>query len=95
MPTSKSSRKTEMLPEYDFSGGVRGKYLERYRQETNVVLLEPDVAAAFPDSASVNQALRVLVNVADRQVGTRGSSRRGPAAAQTSSPKRQRRVVRG
>jgi hypothetical protein len=95
MPTSKPSRKTEMLPEYDFSDGVRGKYLERYRQETNVVLLEPDVAAAFPDSASVNQALRVLVNVAGRQVSQKGSSRRGPAAAQTSSPKRQRRAVRG
>jgi hypothetical protein len=48
----------EMRPEYDFRGGVRGKYYERYRQGTNVVLLEPDVAEVFRDSASVNKALR-------------------------------------
>ena len=35
----------DMLPEYDFTGAVRGKYYERYRQGTNVVLLDPDVAA--------------------------------------------------
>lgn len=40
----------DMLPEYDLSGGVRGKYVDRYRQGTNVVLLDPDVAAKFPDS---------------------------------------------
>jgi len=48
----------EMKPEYDFTGGVRGKYYERYKQGTNVVLLEPDVARAFRDSATVNEALR-------------------------------------
>jgi hypothetical protein len=46
------------IPELDLSGGVRGKYYERYRQGTNVVLLEPDVAGVFHDSAVVNQALR-------------------------------------
>ena len=50
----------EMLPEYDLTGGVRGKYMERYREGTNVVLLDPDVAAKFPTSESVNQALRQL-----------------------------------
>jgi hypothetical protein len=55
---------SDLLAEYDFSNGVRGKYLKAYRQGTNVVLLEPDVAQAFPDSAAVNSALRVLVNVA-------------------------------
>jgi len=54
----------EMGPEYDIRGGVRGKYYERYRQGTNVVLLEPDVAAVFRDSESVNRALRVLIDVA-------------------------------
>jgi hypothetical protein len=44
------------------TGGVRGKYLDRYRQGTNVVLLEPDVAAKFPTSSSVNEALRRLVS---------------------------------
>jgi hypothetical protein len=57
----------EMQPEYDLRGGVRGKYLERYRQGTNVVLLDPDVAAVFHDSDSVNQALRVLIQVASAQ----------------------------
>jgi len=46
------------IPETDFSGGVRGKYYERAIQGTNVVLLEPDVAKVFRDSAVVSQALR-------------------------------------
>ena len=50
----------DMLPEYDLTGGVRGKYVERYRQGTNVVLLDPDVAEKFPTSESVNEALRRL-----------------------------------
>ena len=54
----------EMRSEYDIRGGVRGKYYERYRQGTNVVLLEPDVAAVFHDSESVNRALRVLIEAA-------------------------------
>jgi hypothetical protein len=49
-----------MLPEYDLTGGVRGKYVERYRQGTNVILLDPDVAEKFPTSESVNDALRRL-----------------------------------
>ncbi|WP_017296289.1 hypothetical protein [Geminocystis herdmanii] len=52
----------EMRPEYDFSnmkGGVRGKYVDRYQAGTNIVLLEPDVAQAFPASYSVNEALRL------------------------------------
>ena len=48
----------DMRPEYDLRGGVRGKYYERYKQGTNVVLLEPDVAKVFRDSATVNKALR-------------------------------------
>jgi hypothetical protein len=60
----------EMRPEYDFSqlkGRVRGKYVERYRAGTNLVLLEPDVAAAFPDARAVNEALRLLMKVAGTQ----------------------------
>src|SRR4029077_5451069 len=49
-----------MRPEYDFTKGVRGKYVEAYRSGTNLVLLDADVAAVFPDAASVNRALRVL-----------------------------------
>ena len=45
-------------PEYDLRGGVRGKYYERYKQGSNVVLLEPDMAKLFRDSATVNETLR-------------------------------------
>jgi len=55
-----------MRPEYDFSGGVRGKYVEQYRQGTNVVVVEPELAKAFPDSKSVNDALRALLAIATR-----------------------------
>lgn len=53
-----------MRAEYDFSGGIRGKHDEAYRQGTNLVLLEPDVAEVFKDSATVNSALRTLVSIA-------------------------------
>ena len=59
----------EMRPEYDIRGGVRGKYYERYQKGTNVVVLAPDVAAVFRDSQSVNQALRLLIDVAKTQAG--------------------------
>ena len=61
----------ELRPEYDFSRGVRGKYAERYRAGTNLVLLEPDVAARFPDSESVNRALRSLRDVTQAGGGRR------------------------
>ena len=53
----------EMLPEYDFSGGERGRYVERLAKGANVVILDPDVADVFPDSASVNEALRALAGI--------------------------------
>jgi hypothetical protein len=56
----------EMRAEYDFSGGVRRKYVDKYRRGTNVVLLDPELAEAFPDSKSVNDALRALVAIAAR-----------------------------
>ena len=56
----------DMRPEYDFSKGVRGKYAKRYAEGTNVVLLEPDVAAAFPTAEAVNQALREHLREQDR-----------------------------
>ena len=57
----------DLRPEYDLSqlkNRVRGKYAERYKAGTNLVLLAPDVAQAFPDAASVNEALRMLMRVA-------------------------------
>ena len=51
----------ELRAEYDFSDGVRGKYVERYREKSNVVVLEPDVAAEFKSSQAVNRALRAYL----------------------------------
>jgi hypothetical protein len=59
----------ELSDEYDFSqlsGGVQGKYVDRYRKGTNLVLLDPDVARAFPTQESVNEALRLLIQIAER-----------------------------
>ena len=59
---------SEMLDEYDFSGGVRGKYVDRFPKGSNVVVvLEPDVAQVFKDSESVNRALRDLAAIIQRQ----------------------------
>jgi hypothetical protein len=66
----------EMRAEYDFSGGVRGKHVEAYRAGTNVVFLEPDLVAAFPDSASVNHALRLLIRVAQTKGLTKVRSKK-------------------
>ncbi len=61
----------EFRPEYDLSellkGGVRGKYAERYREGTNLVLLAPDIAEAFPDDEAVNEALRLVIQLAKIQ----------------------------
>jgi hypothetical protein len=64
----------DLRPEYDLTrlkGGVRGKYYKQATAGTNLVLLEPDVARAFPDSSSVNRALRLLQEVARKS--SRGS----------------------
>jgi hypothetical protein len=58
----------EMRPEYDFSGGVRGKHYAAYQQGTNVILLDPDIAKIFKDSEAVNHALRMLINLADNEL---------------------------
>lgn len=63
-PKPKADADDDMLPEYDFTGSVRGKYYERYREGTNVILLDPDVAEVFRDATAVNDALRLLVSVA-------------------------------
>ena len=62
---NKKADTNAMRPEYDFSGGIRGKHYKAYQEDTNVVLLEPEVARVFSDSASVNQALRTLIDLAN------------------------------
>jgi hypothetical protein len=75
----KMAKKDEMRAEYvreDLGEGIRGKYYEQYREGTNLILLDPDVAAAFPTSESVNEALRSLIEVAKRSTGVRKQSGR-------------------
>lgn len=74
-PPGEAREGDELLPEYDrqlIRDGVRGKYAERYAKGTTVVVLEPDVAAAFPDAAAVNAALRALLDIARRQIRAKG-----------------------
>ncbi len=61
---AKAKREPDMLVEYDFSQGVRGKNAPRYAEGTNIVVLSPDVAEYSPDSEAVNSALRALVEIA-------------------------------
>ncbi|MFZ0297462.1 MAG: hypothetical protein WAM13_03865 [Candidatus Sulfotelmatobacter sp.] len=85
----------DMRPEYDFTsmkGGVRGKYYERYRKGTNVVLLKPDVAEAFPTEDAVNEALRGILGTARAVRRTGGLPDR---ALQTSPRRPKRRSSRG
>ncbi len=60
---TKLQQDEDLLPEYDFSQGVRGKHHQSYKAGTNVVFLEPDLAMVFKDSDSVNQALRLLLTL--------------------------------
>ncbi len=57
----------QLLTEYDFSNGIRGKYTRRFQAGTNLVVLAPDVIKIFPDSNSVNDALRALAKIAHRK----------------------------
>ncbi len=63
----RAQKDPDMLEEYDFSKGIRGKYAKRYAEGTNVVVIEPDIAKFFPDHNSVNQALRSLAEIVKKQ----------------------------
>lgn len=71
MAKSRTDQGSGMKKEYDFSGGVRGKYAKRYAQGSNVVVLEPDVARLFRDAEAVNRALRAIAEVAPTSTGQR------------------------
>ena len=69
MKKSGKRKADDLLPEYDFAsmpGGIRGKYVQRYRQGTNLAVLDRDVAEVFPNDKAVNEALRVVMNAAER-----------------------------
>jgi hypothetical protein len=69
----------EILEEYDFSGGVHGKYAKRYAEGTNVVVIDPDVAEYFPNHESVNDALRSLAAIIKRKRKTEQRPAGGPS----------------
>ena len=81
---NESELNDELRPEYDLrallKGGVRGKYVAHYRAGANLVLLDPDVARAFPDEAAVNEALRLVIRLGEIQRG----QKRDAARAQVS-----------
>jgi hypothetical protein len=70
----KLNKDPDMLEEYDFSNGIRGKYAKRYAEGTNVVVIEPDVAEYFPDHNAVNEALRALSEIIRKQERNRTKS---------------------
>jgi hypothetical protein len=72
---SGNTKKLQQVPDYDFSGGVRGKYAARYAAGTNAVVLSPELAEVFPDSEAVNEALRTLVRISGKNVRA-GSTRK-------------------
>ena len=79
MKQAKKTTADGLRAEYDFSNAVRGKYLARYRRNTNVVVLDPDVSEMFPNTESVNQALRALGSIARRAAvpAKRASAKKG------------------
>ena len=66
----KKYKDQDMLEEYDFSSGVRGKYARRFNEGCNIVVLEPDILEVFPDSESVNNALRSLAEIIKKRAST-------------------------
>jgi hypothetical protein len=75
---SKAEIQDELRPEYDLrellKEGVRGKYFRSFEAGTNVVLLDPDVATAFPDSEAVNEALRLVLKIRKISIRKRRSA---------------------
>jgi len=57
------NQQNDMLEEYDFSNGIRGKYTKQYNDGVNIIKLDKDVRQIFPDAKSVNNALRTLINL--------------------------------
>ncbi len=77
MKKVKTKPSDELRPEYkrsDFGEFVRGKYATRIEEETNVVLLEPEIAQAFPNDEAVKKALRYLLEVAEASTRLTGRS---------------------
>jgi hypothetical protein len=74
----KMKKDPDMLEEYDFRGGVRGKYADRFAEGANVVVIDPDVAEYFPDHDAVNEALRGLVKIIKKRQKAEQEAQRRP-----------------
>jgi len=74
-----------MRSEYDFRGGIRGKYAARFARDATVVVLDPDIAERFPDSRLVNDELRALTAIGDRKKRRRPAQRTAKKGARGSS----------
>jgi hypothetical protein len=92
----------ELRPEYDFAsmrGGVRGKYVDRVREGTNIVLIEPEVSEAFPTELAVNEALKGVLSTtrAVRRTGGLPNKALQPAsrAAHRNGTRKRPRAARG
>lgn len=72
----KTKHYDEIRKHYDFSGGIHGKYAARYAEGANLIVLAPDVAAMFPDSIAVNDALRTLVRMSPRKARTKAAPKK-------------------
>jgi hypothetical protein len=77
----------DMLEEYDFSGGIRGKYAQMYAEGTNVVVIDPDVAEYFPNHEAVNEALRGLTKIIKRR--KKAESRKSSGRSRIVNPDQQ------
>jgi hypothetical protein len=99
MKKTDQSQNDDMRPEYDFAsmkGGVRGKYYKRFREGTNIVLLDPEVTEAFPSEASVNEALRGILNTTRAVRGMGGLPNKALQPTSRASRKaKSRRAARG
>jgi len=90
---SEKNRKTVdgMRPEYDFAtmkGGVRGKYAKRFRAGTNLILIDPELAKAFPTEAAVNGALRAILRLTESvRLPQQGSRQAGHKSRQSAAPR--------
>lgn len=69
MKDADANQADDLRPHYDFSGGTRGKYVDRFSDGCTVVVLEPDVAKVFPDAGSVNETLRKVIEARGAKSG--------------------------
>lgn len=89
-PETNYEDKDDLRPEYDFSNGVRGKYLDLYRKACGTAQLDPDVAEAFPTDEAVNEALRIVIRMSAVSGMIRVTKNTSPTKCRTRQSRQQR-----